>query len=220
MNLRTLLICLVSQLMLLGACGTSTTSDESAQEEVESAEENSEAAEETSEGETTDAEVTDTTGTTDTEVPTPADILEALGAKGVDGADPAAVDVYRSMFNGLDANGDSVVTVEEYIDFGHFDEEKARAIFAASDRDQNGEMTEDEYVENRIITDEAKLIFEDLDTNADGNLLENEFVENAPFENSISTAVYGLFDANGDGELMVPEFLQVWGAWARGEDYP
>ena len=36
-------------------------------------------------------------------------------------------------------------------------------------------MTEEEYVENRIITDEAKLIFKDLDTNQDETLIEVEF---------------------------------------------
>ncbi len=161
-----------------------------------------------------------TPGSTDEELPSGAEILEALGAEGVAGADPDAVAGYRTMFERLDANGDSIVTVEEYIESGHFSEEKARAIFAASDRDQDGEMTEDEYVENRIITDEAKLIFAELDTNQDETLIESEFVDNAPFEPAVGAGVYGLFDMDGDGAVMVPEYLMVWGAWARGELAP
>jgi Ca2+-binding EF-hand superfamily protein len=217
MNMHVLITCLVAQLMLLGACGTSTTPDGSSQEDDQASESDSGKIEDSSQNEIGEGENTEIG---DNNMPTSAEILEALGAEGVEGADPNAVASYQNMFNGLDSNGDSIVTVEEYIAFGHFDEEKARAIFAASDRDQNGEMTQDEYVENRIITDEAKLIFEGLDSNQDGNLLESEFVENAAFEDPISSAVYALFDANGDGELMVPEYLQVWGAWARGEDYP
>jgi len=156
----------------------------------------------------------------DGDIPTPAEILEALGATGVEGATPEAVASYRAMFERLDANDDGIVTLQEYIDSGHFDEAKATAIFGATDRDHNGEMTEDEYVENRIITDEAKLIFADLDTNSDGNLIESEFIENAPFEATVGAIVYGLFDTNGDGSVMVPEYLIVWGAWARGEEFP
>jgi len=153
-------------------------------------------------------------------VPTCAEIMTALGAKGVAGADASLVANYERTFARLDANNDGVVTVEEYIASGHFPESQARLIFAATDRDQNGEITEQEYVENRIITDEAKLIFEDLDTNSDGNLLEAEFVQNAPFEAAAAIIIYGYFDTDGNGEVMVPEYLRVWGAWARNERCP
>ena len=43
---------------------------------------------------------------------------------------------------------------------------QARAgIFQASDSNGDDVVTEDEYVENRIITDEAKEIFSAMDTN-------------------------------------------------------
>jgi hypothetical protein len=154
------------------------------------------------------------------EIPAHAEILEALGAKGVEGADPSTVAGYAQTFGFLDKNGDSIVTLEEYIASGHFGEEQATAIFNATDRNQDGEVTEDEYVENRIITDEAKLIFEGLDTNGDGNLEEAEFVENTPFAPDVAAAIYALFDINGDKVLKVPEYLRVWGTWARGESTP
>ena len=155
-----------------------------------------------------------------TEVPTCAEILAALGAQGIEGAAPSVVAGHQRTFGRLDANGDAVVTIEEYIAAGHFGENQARLIYAATDRDGDGEVTEQEYVDNRIITDEAKLIFEDLDTDSDGALREGEFVENAPFEAGVSAMIYGYFDTDGDGEVRVPEYLRVWGAWARDERCP
>ena len=45
-------------------------------------------------------------------------------------------------------------------------------------------------------------------------------MDNAPFEPAVGAGVYGLFDMDGDGAVMVPEYLMVWGAWARGELAP
>jgi len=154
------------------------------------------------------------------ELPSPEEILEAFGFKGVEGADEATVAGYAQTFGFLDKDGDGIVTLDEYIASGHFGEEQATLIFNATDRNQDGEVTEQEYVENRIITDEAKLIFYDLDTNDDEDLVETEFVENAPFTPEVSAGVYGLLDINGDGSVNIPEYLRVWGAWARGEEPP
>ena len=219
MHSRILVVLLYSVLSCLIGCADGETvpdmdgAEDTAQESGEDTSE-SEASSEQSASEDGSVE------SVDEQLPSGAEIIEALGAEGVDGADPDAVDGYRVMFERLDANGDSIVTVEEYIESGHFTEEKARAIFAASDRNQDGEMTEDEYVENRIITDEAKLIFVELDTDQDETLIESEFVENAPFEPAVAAGVYGLFDMDDDGGVMVPEYLVVWGAWARGEPTP
>ena len=148
--------------------------------------------------------------------PSPAEILEALGAKGVEGADPAAVAGYRRTFGFLDKNGDSVLTVEEYIESGHFEEEQARAIFAATDRDQDGVVTEDEYVGNRIITDEAKLIFGAMDGNRNGQLTRAEFIASKRIKDpKLGAAIFKALDTNNNGELVIPEYLRVWGKWAR-----
>ena len=45
-----------------------------------------------------------------------------------------------------------------------------RAFFRAADSDNDGFVTEAEYVENRVITDEAKEIFDDMDADGDGRL--------------------------------------------------
>ena len=59
-----------------------------------------------------------------------------------------------------------------------------------------------------------------MDTNGDGVLVEAEFVENAPFDAAVAAIIYGYLDPDGDGEVMVPEYLRVWGAWARDERCP
>jgi hypothetical protein len=46
-----------------------------------------------------------------------------------------------------------------------------RTIFRASDSNSDSIVSEAEYIENRIITDEAKAIFEELDANDDGKLI-------------------------------------------------
>ena len=56
---------------------------------------------------------------------------------------------------------------------------KSEAYFNATDRNSNGVMTEEEYVENRTITDEAKEIFNRMDKDGDGVLTEKEFVDNS-----------------------------------------
>jgi hypothetical protein len=33
----------------------------------------------------------------------------------------------------------------------------------------------------------------------------------------LSKAVFNEFDTDGNGELVIPEYLPVWGRWARGK---
>ncbi len=51
-------------------------------------------------------------------------------------------------------------------------------IFQASDSDGDGIVSEEECIENQIITDEAKVIFDEMDANNDGKLTKDEFVAN------------------------------------------
>jgi len=85
-------------------------------------------------------------------------------------------------------------------------ESARRKIFAATDRNKDGIATEAEYVENRIITDEAKAIFEKMDIDGDGKVTLKEFT---------AKEVFSDFDTNADGYLTIPEYLRVWGNWAR-----
>ena len=94
---------------------------------------------------------------------------------------------------------------------------QARAgIFQASDSNKDDVVTEDEYVENRIITDEAKEIFSAMDTNKDSKLTAKELLASKKIaDEALAGAVFKALDTNSDGTLVIPEYLRVWGRWAR-----
>ena len=78
---------------------------------------------------------------------------------------------YRRVFGFGDANKDGRHSKKEYVDDGLYLSRRARqGIFRAADSDNDGFVTEAEYVENRVITDEAKEIFDDMDADGDGRL--------------------------------------------------
>jgi Ca2+-binding EF-hand superfamily protein len=91
-----------------------------------------------------------------------------------------------------------------------------QGIFGAADSDDDGFVTREEYVLNRAITDEAKLIYEDMDADGNGRLTAEELVGSGKLEDKdLAEAVFKALDTNGDGELNIPEYLRVWGRWAR-----
>jgi Ca2+-binding EF-hand superfamily protein len=96
---------------------------------------------------------------------------------------------------------------------------QARAgIFRAADGNADGVVTKAEYVLNRIITDEAKAIVQGMDDDKDGSVERAEFVRHAAkllADPELAAQVYEAFDANTDGSITIPEYLRVWGQWAR-----
>ena len=134
-------------------------------------------------------------------------ILAMMGAKGTEAASEQDIQQYKNIFGRMDADGDGQLTEEQYVkNSRHMNEMARRKIFAAMDRNKDSIATEAEYVQNRIITDEAKSIYEQMDKNDDGKLTKDEFEVEEVFDE---------FDMNADGMLTVPEFLRVWGNWAR-----
>jgi Ca2+-binding EF-hand superfamily protein len=91
-----------------------------------------------------------------------------------------------------------------------------QGIFRASDANGDGTVSEKEYVTNRIITDEAKEIMAKMDEDDDGKVGQKEFIGNSGLPGDLSKAVFNEFDTDGNGELVIPEYLRVWGRWARG----
>lgn len=73
------------------------------------------------------------------------------------------------------------------------------------------------YVINRIITDEAKAIMAKMDEDSDGQVTRREFAARCGLTDDLSKAVFTEFDTDGNGELVIPEYLRVWGRWARGK---
>ena len=153
---------------------------------------------------------------------TPRQILSLFGYKGVAAVSDRQKGRYRRVFGFLDADRDGRHSKREYIDNGvHMNRQARQGIFRASDSNRDGFVSQAEYVENRIITDEAKEIFYKLDTNRDSKLKLNEIVASRRFgDDSLARAVFKALDANGNGELIIPEYLRVWGGWARSGPAP
>lgn len=147
---------------------------------------------------------------------TPLQILAMLGAKGEAGAQPAKLEEYRRIFGFIDTDDDGSLSTKEFVEDGRYMTRQARqGIFRASDANGDGFVSEQEYVINRIITDEAKSILSGMDEDGDGKVTREEFVQNCGLTGDLSKAVFNEFDTDGNGELVIPEYLRVWGHWAR-----
>ncbi len=146
-----------------------------------------------------------------------ATILAMLGAKRDVGASDEQLRSYANHFDRTDPNHDGQHTRVEYVERGGYMTPQARAgIFRAADNNADGVVTRTEYVLNRIITDEAKGIVQQTDADKDGRVTGAEFVEGSPIEDmAMSRAVFDALDTSGDGMITVPEYLRVWGGWAR-----
>jgi len=146
-----------------------------------------------------------------------AKILAMLGAKCEVGTSDEQLLAYASHFDRSDPNHDGKQTRAEYVDGGSYMTPQARAgIFGATDNNADGVATRVEYVLNRCITDEAKAIVQATDADKNGKVTRAEFVAGSPIKDkALAGAVYDGLDTNSDGVITVPEYLRVWGGWAR-----
>ena len=151
-------------------------------------------------------------------------ILEMLGAKQEDGVSADQRRTYEKHFGFGDHNGDGLHSAEEFIEKGNYLSPQARrGIFTAADADEDGSVTQAEYVLNRIVTDEAKALMQALDADDDGLVSREEFDEGAKADlpvNEQREATFRAFDSDENGFLRTPEYLRVWGAWARAGRKP
>jgi pimeloyl-ACP methyl ester carboxylesterase/Ca2+-binding EF-hand superfamily protein len=146
-------------------------------------------------------------------------ILERLGAKMENGIPGDQWDAYARRFNLIDQDGDGRHSRVEFIENGNYLNPQARqGIFQAADADHDDFVTRAEYILNRIITDEAKAIMQSMDTDADGAVQRAEFLKHADTKLSdpaLTEKVFLALDTDANGEIVVPEYLRVWGLWAR-----
>ncbi|MAV35231.1 MAG: hypothetical protein CMJ59_07200 [Planctomycetaceae bacterium] len=153
-----------------------------------------------------------------------AEILQRLGARLERGVTAATLRRYTVQFDRTDPDRDGKHTREEYVERGRYLTAQARAgIFRAADGNADGVVTRSEYVLNRIITDEAKEIVEAMDDDRNRQIERSEFIEHATVrlaDRSLAEAVYAALDANRDGNLITPEYLRIWGTWARAGRRP
>ncbi|MDG2125388.1 MAG: EF-hand domain-containing protein [Verrucomicrobiales bacterium] len=143
--------------------------------------------------------------------------LATLGASSPDNLSLAQVDSYLKVFARMDSDTDGNLSHHEYVIDGTYLNEHARnSIFRASDSDADGTVTRDEYIENRIITDQAKAIMARADTDADGTITRNEFLRHPDLTGKPGLhEIFTALDTNHDAKTTTPEYLRVWGHWAR-----
>jgi len=124
---------------------------------------------------------------------------------------------YEQHFDRVDADHDGRHSHEEFVVNGQYmTRESRQGIFRAADSNVDGFVTKSEYALNRIITDEAKGIIQKMDANRDGTVSRNEFLKsNIVRDEQLSAEIFKSLDANQDGKLLIPEYLKVWGRWAR-----
>ena len=148
---------------------------------------------------------------------TPEKILVHFGYRGAQGVPQDQIEGYKRLFGLIDRDGNKKLSVKEYVDDGRYMDRQARAgIFLASDANHDATVTEAEYIENRIITDEAKQIFHSMDADGDGRVRRQEMLKHGTINDvNLADAVFTSLDADANGELVIPEYLRVWGSWAR-----
>ncbi len=142
--------------------------------------------------------------------------LDPLGAKMEAGVGLQEIEGYSRFFNFTDKDNDGKHSKVEYVDNGNYLNPQSRAgIFNASDNDRDGFVSRAEYILNRIITDEAKAIVQAMDTDKDGTVERSEFINQAMPDKKLAAQVFIDLDTDRNGILHIPEYLKVWGMWAR-----
>ncbi|MBT3636382.1 MAG: hypothetical protein HN531_05545 [Opitutae bacterium] len=142
--------------------------------------------------------------------------LDPLGAKMEAGVGPREIESYSRFFDFTDKDKDGKHSKVEYVDNGNYLNPQSRAgIFNASDNDRDGFVSRAEYVLNRIITDEAKAIVQAMDANKNGTVDRTEFIDQSMPDKKLAAQVFMDLDTDGNGILHIPEYLKVWGTWAR-----
>jgi Ca2+-binding EF-hand superfamily protein len=152
------------------------------------------------------------------------DILRKLGATLETEISITELNGYLNSFDRTDPNRDGFHSKEEYIEQGRYMTPQARAgIFRAADGNSDGVVSRFEYVLNRIITDEGKSIIQRMDDNQNGLVEREEFISHSTkllSDARLADIVFSALDVNDDGGIPIPEYLRVWGQWARADQPP
>jgi len=150
-------------------------------------------------------------------------ILKRLGARMEAGLGLEQHLAYLRHFDRIDMDHDGYHSTAEYIEKGAYLTPQARrGIFQAADENGDAKVSRAEYVLNRAITDEAKNILLSMDEDRDMAVTWSEFQSHTDLDPSElpKIEVFDQLDANGDRSLAIPEFLRVWGRWARQGQAP
>ena len=89
-------------------------------------------------------------------------VMQILGARGEDSFNTQEIRGMSRPFKFSDINGDGYLSEDEYVGASkHFRKNPrgARGFLRASDNNRDDKVSHEEYIQNRIITDEAKDIY-------------------------------------------------------------
>lgn len=157
----------------------------------------------------------------------PEDVMQAFRAQGENAFSAERISGFDSAFGRTDIDGDGFLTIEEYVgNSTHFagHPEGARGFMNVSDNDGDGQVSQAEYVRNRIITDEARDIYTQLDPATDWEatsafqwrMTRDAFVDSDYLpDRELAEQLFDAMNLDGDDWLRLQEFLPVYGPWAR-----
>ena len=155
------------------------------------------------------------------------EVMQILGARGEDSFTAEEIIGMSRPFKFSDINGDGYLSEDEYVGASkHFRKNPrgARGFLRASDNNRDGKVSHEEYIQNRIITDEAKDIYRKIIPETDlENIpvfrwsIEKEAFLSSPYfhERAKLNEIFIAMDRDADGHLSLPEYLMIYGKWAR-----
>lgn len=148
----------------------------------------------------------------------PVQIMAHMQAKFERGVTAEDIAGFHRIVRRLDENGDGHLSLDEYSKNSHFrgNPRGTRGFFAAADMNRDGLMSANEYGWQRVITDEARKIFFAMDVDSDRRVARKEFLQSPIVrDKGIAEIIFRGLDTDGNAELTLPEYLRVWGRWAR-----
>ena len=155
------------------------------------------------------------------------EVMQILGARGEDSFTTQEISGMSRPFKYSDLNSDGYLTEEEYVGASkHFRKNPrgARGFLRASDNNRDGKVSHEEYIQNRIITDEAKDIYRKIIPGTDWEsipvfrwTIEKEAFLSSPYfqERKQLNDIFMVMDRDANGHLSLPEYLMTYGKWAR-----
>ena len=155
------------------------------------------------------------------------EVMQILGARGEDSFTTQEIRGMGRPFKYSELNSDGNLNEDEYVGVSkHFRKNPrgARGFLRASDNNRDGKVSHEEYIQNRIITDEAKDIYRKIIPGTDWEsipvfrwTIEKEAFLSSPYfqERKQLNDIFMVMDRDANGHLSLPEYLMTYGKWAR-----
>ena len=155
------------------------------------------------------------------------EVMQIFGARGEESFTTQEISGMSRPFKYSDLNSDGYLTEDEYVGASkHFRKNSrgARGFLRASDNNRDGKVSHEEYIQNRIITDEAKDIYRKIIPETDWESIpvfrwsnEQDAFLSSPYfhERAKLNEIFIAMDRDADGHLSLPEYLMIYGKWAR-----